>query len=156
MYHMDFIWRDYDPQTMDYIENWLDEDAVKSTGLDKGFRDFYEYWAREDGYVVGENYWSKVIFEKDFPFAVIALGLYEGKVTIMEVVVAPEKRRQGRGGKLLKELLECEEILGFTIQKADAVIFPDNTASRSAFEKAGFIRRHTYEDGSAMRYIYEK
>ena len=156
MYHMDFSWRDYDPKTMDYIESWLDADTVKSTGLDEGFRGFYEYWAGEDGYLVGENYWSKVVFEKNVPFAVIALGLYEGKVTIMEIVVAPEKRGQGRGTELLKELLECEEILGFAVQKADAVIFPDNKASRRAFEKAGFFRHHTYEDGSAMLYTYEK
>ena len=153
---MDFIWQDYDPQTMEYIENWLDEDAVKSTGLDDGFREFYEYWASEDGYAVGENFWSKVVFEEDLPFAVIAFGLYEGKVTIMEIVVAPEKRGRGRGTKLLKELMECEEILGFSIEKAEAVIFPDNTASRSTFEKAGFFHHHTYEDGSAMLYTYEK
>ena len=156
MHHMNFTWLDYDPQTMGYMESWLDEDAVKSTGLEEGFRDFYEYWAKEDGYLVGENFWSKVVFEKDVPFAVIAFELYEGKVTIMEIVVAPEKRRQGRGAKLLKELLECDEILGFAIQKAEAVIFPGNTASQRAFEKAGFFHHHTYEDGSAMLYVYEK
>lgn len=153
---MNFTWLDYNPQTMDYIENWLDESAVKSTGLDEGFRDFYAYWAKEDGYAVGENYWCKVVCEKDEPVAVIAFGLYEGKMTIMEIVVAPEKRGQGCGSRLLKELLECEEILGFAVQKAEAVIFPDNTASQRAFEKAGFFRHHTYEDGSAMLYVYEK
>ena len=153
---MRFIWRDYDPETMDYIESWLDADAVRYTGLDDGFREFYEYWAKEDGYRVGKNFWSKVVFEKDTPFAVIAFGLYEGKVTIMEIVVAPEKRGQGYGAILLKELLERDEIIGFFISKAEAVIFPENKASQSAFEKAGFYCHHIYEDGSAMLYIYEK
>ena len=153
---MRFIWRDYDPQTMGYIESWLDADAVRYTGLDDGFRDFYEYWAKEDGYLVGQNFWAKVIFEKDMPFAVISFGLYDDKVTIMEIVVAPKKRGQGYGAKLLKELLEHDEIIGFSILKAEAVIFPENTASQSAFEKAGFYCHHTYEDGSAMLYAYEK
>lgn len=153
---MSFTWIDYDPKTMDYIEGWLDADAVKSTGLEDGFRDFYAYWAGEEGYVVGENFWSKVVLEKNLPFAVIAFALYEGKVTIMEILVAPEQRGQGRGAKLLKELLEREEIPGFAIQKAEAVIFPDNRASQRAFEKAGFYHHHTYEDGSALLYAYEK
>lgn len=153
---MDYTWLDYEPSTMGFLENWLDAGAVKSTGLDEGFRDFYEYWAKEDGYVMGGNYWCKVVCEYDEPLAVIAFSQYEDKMTIMEIVVAPEKRGQGRGAKLLQELLKCEEILGFAIQKAEAVIFPDNIASQRAFEKAGFFRHHIYEDGSAMLYVYEK
>lgn len=153
---MEYVWQDYDSETMGYIEKWLDVSAIRSTGLEEGFRDFYDYWAGEEGYVVGENFWSKVVFEKDSPFAVIAFGLYEGKVTIMEILVAPEQRGQGRGAKLLKELLECEEIPGFSVRNAEAVIFPDNIASQRAFEKAGFYHHHTYEDGSAMLYVYEK
>ena len=72
---MKFVWSDYDPETMGYVESWLDESAVKNTGLDEGFRDFYEYWAKEDGYAVGENFWCKVVFENGQPFAVIALTL---------------------------------------------------------------------------------
>ena len=44
---MEYIWRDYDPETMGFVESWLDEAAVKATGLEDGFRDFYEYWAME-------------------------------------------------------------------------------------------------------------
>lgn len=152
---MNFAWHDYDPRTMGYIETWLDESAVKFTGLDQGFRDFYEYWAKEDGYIPGENFWTKVVCEQGVPFAVIAFGLHEGKIIMMEIVVAPEKRGQGRGSKLLRELLENEEILGFAVQKSEAVIFPGNIASQKAFERAGFWNHHTYEDGSAMLYVYE-
>lgn len=152
---MNFVWRDYNPETMPYIENWLDESTVKSTGLDEGFRAFYEYWAREDGFLPGENFWCKVVSEADDPFAVIALCLHKGRILIMEIVVAPEKRGQGRGTELLKELLTQDPIPGLSIQKAEAVIFPNNTASRKAFVNAGFHYHHTHQDGISMLYVYE-
>jgi ribosomal protein S18 acetylase RimI-like enzyme len=155
---MNFVWHDYDPKSMGYIEDWLDEAAVKSTGLDEGFRAFYEAWANEDGFVVGENFWCKVVFQNDKPFAVIAFCQYECKITIMEIVVDPEKRGLGRGSKLLKELLESEEIIGCAIHQSEAVIYPDNTASQKAFEKAGFRYHHTHEDGNgkSMYYVYAR
>ena len=154
---MNYIWRDYNPNTMGYIEAWLDESAIQSTGLDDGFRDFYEYWANEDGFVVGENFWCKVVFENDTPFAVIAVCRHEQKTNIMEVVIAPEKRGQGKGSKLLKEFLENAEITGCAIHKSEAVIYPDNIASQKAFENAGFklSRTHKDQDGESMLYVYD-
>ena len=152
---MEFDWRDYDPETMDFVESWLDEAAVRSTGLEDGFRDFYEYWAGEEGFAVGENYWCKVVYEKDQPFAVIALALYEGKVTVMELVVAPEKRGKGRGSQLLKELLHNEKILGFPVCHSEAVIFRNNVASQRAFENAGFRYHHTHPDGDDLIFAYK-
>lgn len=154
---VNFVWCDYNPNTMRFVENWLDESAVKSTGLDEGFRGFYEYWANEDGFAVEENFWCKVTFENDEPFAVIAFCRHEGKIIIMEVLVAPEKRGQGKGTKLLKELLDSEEILGFAIQKCEAVIYSNNAASQKAFENAGFQYHHNHKDGNgdSMYYVYE-
>lgn len=154
-YTMNYVWRDYYPQTMRHIESWLDESAVKSTGLDEGFRGFYEYWASEDGFVVGENYWCKVVFENDTPLAVIAFCHHEHTILVMEIVVEPQRRGQGIGTKLLKELLGRKDIIGFVIQKSEAVIFPNNIASQRAFENAGYQYHHTYEDGTAMYYVYE-
>ena len=114
---MNYAWYDYNPNTMSFVENWLDESAVKFTGLDKGFSDFYEYWAKEDGFVLGKNFWCKVTFENDKPFGVIAFCQHERKTVIMEVLIAPDKRGQGKGSLLLSELLESEEIIGFAIQK---------------------------------------
>ena len=108
---MYFVWYDYNPNTMNFIENWLDESAVESTGLDDGFRAFYEYWANEDGFVVGENFWCKVVFENDKPFAVIAFCQHEYKTIIMEVLIAPDKRGQGKGTALIKELLKNKKII---------------------------------------------
>ena len=157
MCSMNYAWCDYNPNTMSFIENWLDESAVSSTGLDEGFRAFYEYWANEDGFVPGENFWCKVTFEADEPFAVIALCLHEHKIIIMEILVAPEKRGKGKGSTLLKELLSNEEILGFRIQKCEAVIYPSNIASQKAFENAGFEYHHDHKDGNgeSMNYVYE-
>jgi len=154
---MTFVWCDYSPETMSYIEDWLDESAVKSTGLDEGFRAFYEYWASEGGLVVGENYWCKVVFQDAIPFAVIAFCKHECKILIMEIVVQPEKRGQGKGSKILRELLESEEIIG-TIDISEAVIYPDSIASQKAFENAGFKLFLTLEDqdGVSLHYIYEK
>ncbi len=153
---MNFVWRDYNPDTMGYVENWLDETAVKMTGMDEGFCQEYEYWSNEDCNVVGENYWCKVVFENESPFAVIEFGLYEGVVTIMETFVAPEKRGQGMGSKLIKELIEnAKDVIGIDIEKAEAIIYPSNIASQKAFEKAGFKYHHTHEDGDAMTYVYE-
>lgn len=156
-YAMKYVWRDYDPETMGFVENWLDESAVKFTGLDEGFLAFYEYWANEDGFVAGENFWCKIIFENDKPFAVIALCWHEQKIIIMEVLIAPEKRGLGKGSKLLKELLSSKEIIGFAIQTSEAVIYSNNTASQRAFENAGFKYHHCHSDenGDSMYYVYE-
>lgn len=76
----------------------------------------------------------------------------------MEVLIAPKKRGQGKGSKLLKELLNCKEIIGFTIQKSEAVIYPSNIASQKAFENAGFKYHHNHKDGNgdSMNYVYER
>ena len=155
---MKFTWHDYSPETMGYVENWLDDSAVTSTGLDEGFRAFYEYWANENSFLIGENFWCIVVFSGSVPLAVIALCQHEGSTIILEIVVAPEKRGQGIGTKLLKELLGCNEKIGFAIHKSEAVIYPDNIASQKAFENAGYrhFRTHQDENGISLHYVYER
>ena len=154
---MKFVWSDYDPYTMQYVEDWLDEQAVRMTGIDDGFRDNYEYWANEESTKVGKNFWCKVVSDNSIPVAVIEFGLNEGTVTVMETIVSPQKRGQGMGSEMITELLtNSKSIIGFDIQKAEAIIYPSNTASQKAFEKAGFMYHHTHEDGDAMIYIYNK
>lgn len=152
---MKYAWHDYDPGVMGYVETWLDASAVRSTGLEEGFRSFYEYWAGEEGFVLGENFWCKVISDSEGPFAVVALCLYEGSVNVMEILVAPEKRGRGYGADLLRELLHHEQILGFPVHKSEALIFLSNAPSQKAFEKAGFQYQRTHEDGDAVYYCYQ-
>ena len=150
-----FLWMDYDPVGMEFVETWLDSEAVKQTGLDDGFRPFYEYWAMEDGFLPGKNFWCKVVYDGEVPIAVIAFCLYEDKISIMELVVRPEKRGCGYAAKLLNELLKSNRILPFPVSKSEAVIFPGNIASQKAFEKAGYRYHSTHEDGQSVLYIFE-
>lgn len=152
---MNFSWIDYNPETMGFIEKWLDEETVNATGLDDGWQDFYEYWLNDENTVYGENYWCKAIFESGIPIAVIAVGLNEGKINIMEIVVKPEERGKGKGTSILNELLKNGEfIIGGAIVCAEAVIYPSNTASEKAFKKAGFVIDYIHEDGDAINYKY--
>lgn len=157
---MRYIWLDYIPGSMDYVEEWLDEKAVRATGLEDGWKEFDTYWKNEGGCINGENYWCKVVSLRECgesPFAAIAFSLWEDSVTVMEVLLAPELRGQGHAAALLRELLENgREICGHEILRAEAVIFPDNTASRLAFQKAGFHLDRIHRDGDALYYTYVK
>lgn len=151
---MQYKWKDYIPETMDFVECWLDALAVHFTGLDDGWQDFYEYWLNEEHSILGKNYWCKVVYENETPFAVVALGINDGTLIIMELVVKPDMRNKGMGTLLLKELMENgKAILNEDIQKAEAVIYPSNVASQKVFEKSGFIYGSN-EDGDAITYIY--
>ena len=154
---MKFTWCDYNPETMNFVEDWLDEYAVRMTGMDDGFRDNYDYWVNEENTEIGKNFWCKVVFENSTPFAVIELGMHKGSVTVMETVVAPEFRGQGKCLEMIRELLtNGRTIIGIDINNAEAVIFPSNIASQKAFEKSGFVYHSTHEDGDAVTYVYNK
>ena len=144
---MSFIWKDYDPLSMPFIEKWLDENAVRMTGMDGGWRAFHEYWITEGGMTPGKDYWCKVVYDEATPFAVIAFSLYEGNYHVMELLVKPEMRGKGFGTALLYDLLsDGEMIIGHRIERATAVIFPNNPASQKAFERAGFVFDHVNDD----------
>ena len=150
---MRFIWKDYDPLSMPFIEKWLDENAVRMTGMGGGWRAFHEYWITEGGMTPGVDYWCKVVYEGEKPVAIIAFSLYEGTYTVMELLVKPELRGHGIGTSLLRELISRGNLIfGNRIKKAAAVIFPTNTASQKAFEKAGFVFERVHEDGDAWYY----
>ncbi len=152
---MNFNWRDYDPQTDLFVESWLDSDGAYFTGCDEGWRSFYEYWLNEPDFNLGEDYWCKIAYSGDAPCGIIALSKYQGKVTVMEILVSPELRGKGIGTKMLAEMLEYSvKIIGKTIKLAEAVVFPDNTASRKMFEYNGFTLDRISEEGDAMYYRY--
>ena len=153
---MKYKWIDYNAETMGYVETWIDDLAVRMTGLDDGWRDFYEYWFNYEHNELGENFWCKVICEYENPFAIIALGMSDGNLVIMELVVRPDMRNKGKGASLLKELIENSKIiLNTEVGKAEAIIYPSNIASQKSFEKAGFVF-DSNEDGDAITYVYNK
>ncbi len=153
---MKYKWIDYNAETMGYVETWIDDLAVRMTGLDDGWQDFYEYWFNYEHNELGENFWCKVICEDENPFAIIALGMSDGNLVIMELVVRPDMRNKGKGASLLKELIENSKIiLNTEVGKAEAIIYPSNIASQKSFEKAGFVFESN-EDGDAITYVYNK
>ena len=152
---MRFDWKDYAADTMPIVEDWLDDYAVRMTGMDDGWKSFHEYWITEGGMTPGKDYWCKVVYDQAAPFAVIVFSLYEGNYHVMELLVKPEKRGKGFGTALLRELLSNGEmIIGHRIERATAVIFPNNPASQKAFEKAGFVFDHANDDDDACYYCY--
>lgn len=149
-----FKWTDYDT-SMSFVEDWLDDEAVKATGLGCGFQNFCERWKCES--ITSENFWCKIVSENNEPFAVIAIGKSEDKYNIMELIIKPTDRYQGKGTLLIKELIaNSEKILKQEINYTEAMIFSSNHASQRAFEKAGFMFSHADEDGNALYYIFQK
>ena len=144
---MRFDWKDYAADTMPFVEDWLDDYAVRMTGMHGGWRAFHEYWITEGGMTPGKDYWCKVVYDQAAPFAVIAFSLHEGNYHVMELLVKPGMRNNGLGSALLRDLLsDGETIIGHRIDKATAVIFPNNPASQKAFERAGFVFDCTSDD----------
>jgi len=154
--NMVFDWKDYSEKYTDITEKMLDEEAIKNTGCDEGFHAFYSYWTSESDTKQGENFWCKLAFKDSDLIGVICLGLSPTKeFTIMEIIIAPDKRNQGYGSALLSELLRnANVIIGTDINIAKAVIFPKNIASQKTFEKAGFVYTGTHPDGDAWYYEY--
>jgi RimJ/RimL family protein N-acetyltransferase len=149
-----FDWKEYDNSQASSVEAWLDAEAVKGTGLDNGFDDFFNYWKNEDGM---DNFKAFVIFDRAEPIAVIAIDLYENFVKVMEIVVAPSKRSQGYGSKILNELTEsAPNLFSDKISGYEAVIFPSNIASQRAFAKCGYHIEFKDPEGDLWKKICVK
>ena len=151
---MNFIWEDYSSKYTEKIETFLDSKAIKYTGCEDGFENFYSYWKNE----LGADFWCKVVLIKNEPIAIIAFAKsYDNVFTIQEFIVSPNNRGKGYSSEILKELLiRSSEIIGQEISVAEAVIYPDNIASQKAFQKAGFIYTGAHPDGDAWYYQYRR
>lgn len=149
-----YAYAEYDEKYDGLVESWIDGETARFTGLEDGWKDFYGYWKQRSD---GTDFLCRMIFENGSPLAVIALGIYENVLTVMEFIVSPEKRNQGHGKAILGELMRRgKEIIAFDITNAKAVIFPDNTASKKAFGSCGFRFDHSHPDGDADYYVFEK
>lgn len=152
---MNFTWKDYEPETMSFVEVWLDDECKRFTGIDDGFQDFYEYWSFE-ATQNGKLFCSKVVFENEIPIGIIAIGKDGDRITVMELIVSRKVRNKGKGTKIIEELLlNGDAIIGFEIVEAEAIVFPSNKASQRALEKAGFAYESN-DDGDAITYVYNK
>ena len=135
-----FDWQDYTREHAALVDSWLDADAVRMTGMDEGFDAFHQYWKNESSPERGEYFWSKLVSENGHPFAVISYGYCNGTITIMEIVVDPVVRGQGKGAAVINEFLKNASVwIAQPIIVFNVVIFSGNTASQIAFYKAGFV-----------------
>ncbi len=152
---MRFKWEKYHSTYEKLVDSWLDDVAVKFTGLDDGWKDFYSYWMQESKTDDTCEDFCFIVSDCDVPFAVIYVGTKLCELTISECIVAPDKRGMGYGSSAIKELMEnCSFILEKNIIKAHAVIYSNNIASQRAFEKAGFTFISAHSDGDAWNYEY--
>lgn len=152
-----FAWMDYNSSHRETIESWFDSEAVKYTGCEDGWDSFFEYWKEDSETVLNENFFGKVIFDKETAVGVIAVFKENDVHYIQEFIISSDMRNKGIGSSVLRELLENgENIIGQPIKKAEACIFPNNIASQKAFEKAGFRYSHAHPDGGAWYYVYQK
>lgn len=154
---MRFDWFDADVKAFDIAESWIDDETRSLTGLDDGWKDYYDYYVNDENSRIGENFWCKMICQSSVPVAMIALCLTDENVLyVSEYTVALSERNKGIGSSALKELLEnTEEILGKSITCSRAVIFPNNIASQRAFERAGYIYESAHPDGDAWYYVWK-
>ena len=135
-----FEWKDYTKEDTALVASWLNADAVRMTGMDEGFDAFHQYWKNESSPERGEYFWSKLVSGNGHPFAVISYGYCDGTVTIMEIVVDPAVRGQGKGAAVISEFLNnAAAWIAQPITVFNAVVFQRNTASQIAFYKAGFV-----------------
>ena len=152
-----FYWIDYSDEYAILVESWLDDEAVKFTGIDQGWAAYYDYYVNDLSPLVNGEIYIKIACDENNPFGIFCLCNVDGTYSISEIFISPEKRGMGYGSKALQDmLLHSEEIFGISIVSAKAVIFPNNTASKKAFEKAGFEFESTHPDGDAWYYIYRK
>ena len=89
-------WQDYEPEQAALVNAWLDREAIRDTGLADGFDAFYQYWKNETDPARGESFWCKLVSEEQRPFAAVAYAAFRQTVTVMEIVVDPALRGQGR------------------------------------------------------------
>ena len=147
-----FCWQDYGPEHAALVDSWLDEEALRATRLDDGFDDFYQYWKQETDPERGEYFRCQLVSEGQRPFAAVAFSRFQQTVTVMEIVVDPALRGQGKGAAIIRELVaNATAWFGQPVAVLEAVIFPDSTASQNAFYKAGFVPVSDEKDNDRWR-----
>ena len=149
---MNYEWSEYDPSMASLVDSWLDEEALRATRLDDGFDDFYQYWKKETDPARGEYFCCKLVLEDQRPFAAVAFSWFQRTVTVMEIVVDPALRGQGKGTAVVRELVaNAAAWIGQPVAAFEAVIFPNNIASQNAFYKADFVPASEEKDNDQWR-----
>lgn len=148
-----FTWIDYQTENAALVDSWLDDTAVRMTGIEDGFDKEWLATLEEAKNFPGCKDFCKIVSENGVPFAAVKYGFYRNNVTVSVIIVDPVQRGKGRGSAVLRELVtNVNTLVGEKVDKFEAVIFPSNSASQRAFEKAGFVFEYAHEDGDALYY----
>ena len=153
---MNFTWTDYKTENAALVDSWLDDTAVRMTGIEDGFDDEWRATLDEAKKFPGCKDFCKFVGENGVPFAAVKYGFYQNNATVSVIIVDPTQRGKGRGSAVLRELVaNTNTLVGEKVDNFDAVIFPSNAASQKAFEKAGFVFGYAHEDGDALYYTFK-
>ncbi len=153
---MKFTWLDYKTEHAALVDSWLDDTAVRMTGIEDGFDKEWRATLDEAKNFPGCRDFCKIVSENGVPFAAVKYGFYQNNVTVSVIIVDPAQRGKGKGSAALRELvINPNTLVGEKVDKFDAVIFPSNAASQKAFEKAGFAFDYAHEDGDALYYLFK-
>jgi len=165
-------WLDYNDQFASEINGWLlHEETNKFLEIDdwhtaylyvtKG-DDFY-YLNGKDGekcyYKLNDDYYCKLVFEKDKLIAVMSIYLNPVNKTIHinPIIVAPDLQGKGYGTAVVKDfIVNVNNILKNNYcSKINILIEKGNEASKACFIKCGFIYLKDNDDGDFEMYEYE-
>lgn len=153
---MNFTWADYIPEYAVLVDSWLDDTAIKMTGIEDGFDEEWRATLDEAKNFPGCKDFCKIVSQNGVPFAAVKYGYYQDNATVSVIIVDPAQRGKGRGSAVLRELVaNTNTLVGEKVDKFDAVIFPSNASSQKAFEKAGFLFDYAHEDGDALYYTFK-
>jgi RimJ/RimL family protein N-acetyltransferase len=89
-----------------------------------------------------------LIYEDGIVVGQVQLDSYADQTATLGLVVKPQLRGQGYGKRILRALLEREEVA--QLLRLEATIEPDNTASLRCFESAGFRQQGTEPDAEGF------
>ncbi len=152
---MRFQWEPYQSSHEALVDSWLDDTAVEFTGLDNGWKAFYDYWMLDAKENANCRDYCFLVSEQSEILCVIYLATQEETLTVSCCVVAPCKRGKDYGSAIISELVQrCAELIGTHMTVAEAAVFPKNIASQKAFEKAGFA--FISERSSTQSYRYAR
>lgn len=86
------------------------------------------------------------------PRAIVRYEGGSGDVAVVSIVVDPKGRGQGWGTRALR--MTCQRVSReLSVERVDAFIMPENTASVVAFERAGFVPASS-DDPRVLRLVW--
>lgn len=132
--------------SLQILEEWYeDEEVLRRLGGKLLLKQWFDYVQQNP------NYFSWIVFENNEPVGNIDVEIEEDQTAYIGLLTNPSKRNQGYGKKMLKMLLEREELSQGAIIKAG--IETDNMACIRCFQSVGFTEDGLDEDGF-LSFIY--